>query len=63
MRYFENKFSDYNGFIDVDEHAVKSLIDSYVRKISQNRNENSDNSLYVGNAGNNFTLKSNFSVF
>lgn len=51
MRYFENKFSDYNGSMHVDEHAVKSLIDSYVRKIAQNRNENSDNSLYVGNAG------------
>ncbi|CAO1409306.1 unnamed protein product [Diamesa hyperborea] len=51
MRYFENTFTDYNGSINIDEPAVKSLIDSYVRKIAQNKNENSDNSLYVGNAG------------
>lgn len=63
MRYFENTFSDYNGSINVDEHAVKSLIDSYVRKIAQNKNENFENSLYVGNAGNYFTFISIFFGF
>lgn len=60
-RYFPNPFEDYNGqAFEIDKSGIRELIKNYIELIVTNthsgHNTDSRGDLYVGDAGNLFTL-------